>query len=284
MRNNNLEIKVKNSSFSLFRRFRRRKIFRKVLLCIAILVLAHSEEARRHIDGLKTQIMSLHVTTYAMLDKVRESFANFQYFFFKNVDKILFDLRSENLKLSLAIDQLKNLKSENENLRRLLALKQLEDHPLTVAKVIAVFANDFARSTTLDLGASKNVALNDIVMDDKGLIGRIIEVADDWSRALLITDVNSVVPVKINGVNAMLSGGNSNKLQITMVQEDVTFRDGDLVETSGYGNIFAEKIPIGKIKMDGGKAAVIPFVNFNSLGYVAIIKNNAPTNEHQIEK
>ncbi|MDR2067512.1 MAG: rod shape-determining protein MreC [Holosporaceae bacterium] len=284
MRGNNLKIKARNKSFSLFRRFRKRKIFRNALICIGILVLGHNAAAQKQINRLKTHATSLHVAAYVIIEKTKETFSNLHYFLFKNVDKILFDLHSENLKLRLALKKLKNLKLENENLRRILALKQTEESPMTVAKVVAIFSNDFARSVTLDSGISKNIALNDIVLNDVGLVGRIIEVADDWSRALLITDVNSIIPVKINGVNAMLGGTNSSKLQIAMVQEDVTFRDGDIVETSGYGNVFAEKIPVGKIKMEGQKVSVIPSVDFNSLKYVAVTKSNAQPLANQVEK
>ncbi|MDR3187310.1 MAG: rod shape-determining protein MreC [Holosporaceae bacterium] len=282
MRNNKLKIKEKkNRQFSLFKRSQKRKIFGNAMVCIATLFFLHNEVAQKQINRLKARITSLHVATYAMVEQVRETFSNLHYFLFKNVDGILFDLRSENLKLCLAIKRLKNLRSENENLRRIFALKQIEEPPITVAKVVTIFSNDFARSAILDSGTSQNVAPDDIVMDDKGLIGRIVEASDNWSRALLITDVNSIIPVKINGVNAMLSGGNSNKLQITIVQEDVTFQDGDMVETSGYGNVFVEKIPVGKVKMEGGKAFVTPFVDFNSLKYVAVIKNSTSPFEGQ---
>jgi cell shape-determining protein MreC len=85
--------------------------------------------------------------------------------------------------------------------------------------------------------------------------------------------MNSSIPVKIGTptVNAIMSGGNSNKILISCIQEDTSsIKEGDMVKTSNYG--IHEDIPIGRIVKNDKQFLVKPFVDFNSLKHVVIIK------------
>ncbi|MDR2723984.1 MAG: rod shape-determining protein MreC [Holosporaceae bacterium] len=197
---------------------------------------------------------------------------NFYYFMSHDIDGTLIDLHNKNIELSEEIESLKHLRQENEEFRTLLSLKKTINFSVVAARVVSIFSNDFTQAFILNVGKTNGVKIDDVVKNSNGLIGRIIEVHDDWSRVLLITDINSCIPVKIGEqqVNAIMIGGNSNRLFIYTIHEDIAINEGDEVRTSGYG--ICENISIGKITKDGEKNMVRPFVNFNSLKYVIVLK------------
>ncbi|MDR1561186.1 MAG: rod shape-determining protein MreC [Holosporaceae bacterium] len=271
MRDNNGQLIKKSSNF--FRRFKKRNVVRKVVVYAMILVFLHSNFATKLIEKSRTHMILLKISLERVQDRVSGCFTNFMYFISHDIDGVLMDLHNENLKLRQEICNLKKLKSENEQLRRLLSIKQTVAGSLIVAKVVTVFSNDFARSAILNVGTLDGVSQDDVVRDNNGLIGRVIETNDTWSKVLLITDSNSNIPVKIKNVNAIANGDNSSKLLLSAIQEDdISIKDGDLVETSGYGGIFDEKIPVGTVLEKTGKLFVDPFVDFYSLKYVFVFK------------
>jgi rod shape-determining protein MreC len=188
------------------------------------------------------------------------------------VDGVLISLRGENIRLQEEVENLKRLESENEKLRELLALKEKQNFSVVVAEVVSMFSNDFVQSCVVNVGKADGVSLNDAVKNSEGLAGRIIEVNDSWSKVLLVTDVNSSIPVKIGErqINAIATGDNSGMLFVSAVQEDAPITEGDDVKTSGYG--INEDIPVGKIVGNSKKPAIKPWVDFNSLKYVMVIK------------
>jgi rod shape-determining protein MreC len=117
------------------------------------------------------------------------------------------------------------------------------------------------------------VSVDDVVLNTDGLVGRIVEAHDDWSKIMLITDVNSNVPVKIGEqrINARASGDNTKTLKLSMIHEDDLPENGDLVETSEYGNVFRDKIRVGKIESHGETLRIVPDVNFNFVEYVGVL-------------
>lgn len=242
------------------------------MIFAAFFILLHMMMANMYIKKFENAAVSLQVGGHRIFESVGEKFSAFSCFISGSVDKVLFDLRRENIKLQQMVENLRRLEVENENLRKLLRMKQTECDSVIVARVVTVFSNSFARSSVLNVGASDGIALDSIVRDENGLVGRVIEVSDSWCRVLLITDVNSNIPVRIGEANAIAGGDNSNELQISTVREDVQISDGDVVETSGYGEVFMEKIPVGRVKKNGDMLSIVPFVNFNRLKYVSVIQ------------
>ena len=112
-------------------------------------------------------------------------------------------------------------------------------------------------------------------MDKSYLIGKVVEVSFTTSRVLLLSDLNSKVPVDImpNDIQSILSGtgGDEGVIQYTRQQELIE-KDA-VVFTSGAGGLFKSGIPIGKIAMDPSnlKTVVSFFSDFSQLRYVKII-------------
>jgi rod shape-determining protein MreC len=212
-------------------------------------------------------------------DIFQRNYYNFRYFMSHDIDGVLIQLHNTNIALREELEYLKNLRRENDELRKLLQLKESTIPSVTAARIVGIFSNDFTQSFILNVGERDGITVDDVVKNSEGLIGRVIETHNDWSRILLITDINSCVPVKIGErqVNAIMTGGNSNKLYISTIHEDISISEGDIVKTSGYG--IPEGISVGKIVKNGGKFMVQSFVNFNSLEYVIVLKKEQIADE-----
>ena len=273
MRKTQTHIKKTGNSFTLFKKFRKTHLIIDFLIILFAVVVLHFHFSEEIISRIRRVIISADVMIYNTAGRAREITSNFRYFFSENIDKLIFDLKSENIRLSNENQKLKYLESENRELRKLLELKKNDDYKIIFGKVVTVFSNDYMRSCVIDAGSSKGVKNNDIVRNQDGLIGRVIETSENWCRVLLIIDPNSNVPAKIGerGVNAIISGNNSRKLYISMIHEDTSVYENDIVETSSYGENFCEKVPIGTVIKKNDEFFIVPFADFNNLNYVEII-------------
>lgn len=205
---------------------------------------------------------------FLITDAFDQSVEAFKNCFRRDVNDKLFSLQTENVKLRLENEKMLSLMQENNELKKMLQLKEEESTDVKFAKVVNIFGNDFTRSALIDAGYDKDIKVDDFAFNEDGLIGRVIEVSEHWSKILLIVDANSNIPAKINGVDAMLKGNNSDLLEVTMSLGEI--KSEDLAETSSYGQVFREKIKIGQVEQKNGEFYVRPFQNFNALKYVCI--------------
>ncbi|MDR0631869.1 MAG: rod shape-determining protein MreC [Holosporaceae bacterium] len=268
------KIAGRKRSFTLFRRFRKREIiFRALFFCGTISVL-HMKIGDRFIKKCRFFTNSAIITLNQCTDNIGGYFLNFYYFISHDINNILINLHNTNVELREEIEKLKNLRQENEELRALLSLKKLTNFSAIAAKVMCTFSNDFTQSFTLSAGKIDGVSTNDIIKNSEGLVGRVIEANDSWSRVLLITDMNSSIPVKIgeSQINAIMTGSNSDKLFISSIREDIPIKEGDVVKTSGYG--ICEDVFVGKIVKSNKKFMIKSPVNFSTLKYVVVLKKD----------
>ena len=202
-----------------------------------------------------------------------------------------FALKQENERLKIENDILKQwrfqaskLIIENEQLQRLTNLKPYSQPYFITAKIIAYNHANFNRSMIINAGSYDKINHHNIVVDNNGLVGRVVDVGDTYSKVLLITDNKSNIPVKIEGtsVRAIMQGDNIYKPKLLFLDNNATadtIHDNALVMTSGHGKIFPAGIPIGYIIHDK-EDDVIRVDNFlmqnDDLVYVHIIKNDHP--------
>ena len=143
------------------------------------------------------------------------------------------------------------LKSENEALKSKINDVSTESSEL-LAKVIIDKKSPFLRSVLINRGSKDNVILGMAVLDGKFLVGKVVEVNYSTSRVLLLSDLNSKIPVSIepNGVQSILSGSGSSFGEIQYIKEDYNLESDFEIFTSGSGGIFRSGIPIGKTISD----------------------------------
>ena len=157
------------------------------------------------------------------------------------------------------------LKSENEVLKSKINDVSTQSSEL-LAKVIIDKKSPFLRSVIVNRGSKDNVILGMAVLDGKFLVGKVVEVNYSTSRVLLLSDLNSKIPVSIepNGVQSILSGSGSSFGEIQYIKEDYQLDSDFEIFTSGSGGIFRSGIPIGKTILNAGSGLNTIKVKFHS--------------------
>ena len=119
-----------------------------------------------------------------------------------------------------------------------------------------------------------------VVLEKNYLVGQVIEVNYTTSRAILISDLNSNIPVIIEpgSFQSILSGTGKDYGKIKYSKKEIKFKDNDIVYTSGSGGNFRAGLPIGKIDNQIEKFGVQFFSDLSQLSYVKI-QSIAPTEE-----
>ena len=181
-------------------------------------------------------------------------------------EKLDFEL-SKNYNFEYILEENKRLKSTIE-----------ETNILTseiIGKVLVDKKSPFLRSVIINKGSKDRVELGMAVMDKSYLIGKVVEVSFTTSRVLLLSDLNSKVPVDImpNNIQSILSGTGDNEGVIQYTRQQELIEENAIVFTSGAGGLFKSGIPIGKIFKDSSnnKTRVSFFSDFSQLRYVKII-------------
>jgi rod shape-determining protein MreC len=182
--------------------------------------------------------------------------------------------------------ELKNLKEkklnndflilENKKLRKLIN-ETLQSEDL-YAKVLVDKNSPYLKSIILNKGSKDNVKIGMAIVDSSYLVGKIIEVNYTNSRALLLSDLNSKIPVLLEPVDihAVVSGTGSNHGVIEYTKDDYDQKIKNkqiIVYTSGYGGLFKPGLPVGKLINDNktNKNIVSFYSDFRQLDYVKIV-------------
>lgn len=183
-------------------------------------------------------------------------------------------LREENAKLARLRIAAHQLKQENASLRRLLRFDPGPAVRSISTRVIADTGGLFARSIMVHVGTDHGLTKNLAVLGDSGLVGRVQSIGKRAARVLLITDLNSRIPVAIGDgrLRAVMSGNNAPDPILEFFTSDRRPVPGSLVVTSGDGGMFHPGLPIGVVRLgDGGGWRVQPFTNWDLLDHVRIV-------------
>ena len=165
---------------------------------------------------------------------------------------------------------------ENKRLRELInESSQSED---IYAKVLIDKNSPYLKSIILNKGSKDNVKIGMAIVDDSYLIGKIIEVNYTNSRALLLSDLNSKIPVLLEplDIHAVLSGSGKDFGLIEYTKDgydQLISGEEIIVYTSGYGDLFKSGMPVGKIIKNKitGQNVVNFFSDFKQLNYIKIV-------------
>lgn len=168
------------------------------------------------------------------------------------------DLRGENesLKIELLIHQRKlqqmaALAAENVRLRQLLNATDMLQDKVLIAELIGVSPNPISHTVIINRGSKEGVYERQPVLDAFGLMGQIIDVDEDNSRVLLISDPTHAIPIQVNrnGVRAIAEGtGDLNRLNLRHVSINADIREGDLLVSSGLGDRFPVGYPVAEVE------------------------------------
>ena len=245
------------------------------LIVISIIILIFEKYNFKAINLLKTSLKEI-VYRSTFIVSVPENLV-------KNAYKISLEhinLYEEYKQLNLEYKKLKAknlniefIKSENKILKS--KIEDIKDQKYEVlAKVIIDKQSPFFKSVIVNRGSRDKIELGMAVLDGDFLVGKVVEVNYLTSRILLLSDLNSKIPVSIepNGIQSILSGtgGKHGKLQY-LLSDNLSIKDEDEVFTSGSGNIFNAGIPIGTIKIKDNLPEIIFHSDFSQLRLVKIV-------------
>jgi rod shape-determining protein MreC len=151
----------------------------------------------------------------------------------------------------------------------------------TTARVIANSSGAFVRSAMINAGRDNKVKTGYPVMSGDGLVGRVVETGPSAARVLLLTDVNSRIPVFVgpNAIRAMLAGDNGAAPKLIYVAPDSEVKVGDEVSASGVGGLFPRGLRIGAVVSTSVPLRVKPHASLDALEYLSILFYDSPALE-----
>ena len=185
---------------------------------------------------------------------------------YKQTKEELDQLKSENISTQI-------IKSENDELKSLIDGYTTTSNKI-LAKVIVDHESPFLRSIIINKGSKEKIKIGTNIYDRSYLVGRVIEVNYTNSRVLLLTDLNSNIPVSITpgNVQAIVVGNGDKTGEIKYIKNDLINKidDQGIAYTSGTGSIFKSGIPVGTIdlKDENEKILINFYSDFSQLKYV----------------
>ena len=187
-------------------------------------------------------------------------------------------LQGENAKLQQWYESALRLQAENQSFRELLNVKTDPMMAFVTARVVSDAGGAFVKSVLLPVGEADKVQKGNAVMSGHGLVGRVIEAGDSSSRVLLITDLNSHIPVIIQNTRtrAILAGKNQDLMKLEHLPTDSGLVVGARIVTSGDGGQLPSDLPIGTIISTGADGTwVKPLSDISKLTHVQVVNMTA---------
>jgi rod shape-determining protein MreC len=197
-------------------------------------------------------------------------------------------LRAQNQRLLEWQSAARQLGLENAALRQLLNMRSDPERPTAVAgRVVADAGGPFVHTVLVDVGTEDGAAQGMAAVNERGLIGRVIEVGRRSARVLLLTDFNSRVPVMVEPSRdqAILAGNNTRGLSLVFLPLNPRLAVGDRVVTSGRGGVLPPGLEVGTVTaIDEAGATVEPLVDFARLEYLRLLEYGKVVPPEQLEE
>lgn len=256
-----------------------------LLIVLASLIFVFGLVKPEAISGLRIAITDIVSPTVSLISSPFQNAAAS----LSNISGIA-SLRAENAQLKSENARLKEwyqtalmLQAENQSLQSLLHLKTNPAHKYISTRVLSDASNAFVKTLIVSSGKQEGVKNNQAVLSGDGMIGRVIEAGNNASRVLLITDINSRIPILIEGSQqkAIMAGNNTDFPILKHLSRDSSLVEGARIVTSGDGGVFPTGFPVGRLAKDkNGDLAVKPFVNTDKITHVRIV--DAPVTDNLI--
>jgi rod shape-determining protein MreC len=171
-------------------------------------------------------------------------------------------------------DRALDLQDQNERFKSLLGLRTDPPIPMASARVVADSRGPFANTRLADTGSERGVEVGNPVLNERGLVGRVVGVSRGASRVLLLTDIASRTPVMIDRTNAraILTGDGGPNPKLEYLRGVDPIQQGDRVVTSGDGGVVPRGLPVGAaVKGLDGRWRVVLFADQSSIDYIRIL-------------
>ena len=193
------------------------------------------------------------------------------------------------LLMSEKLQRFEVLERENAQLRRLLDAPVRQDMRKMVAELMAVDNTPYSQQIVINKGAIDGVFLGQAILDERGIVGQVMEVGTTNSRVVLISDVTHSIPVRSVRNNARFiasGGGVIDELFLEHVAHSTDVEVGDVLVSSGLGDVFPEGYPVAEVtevvrdeSRPFAQVTVLPLARLNRLKYLLILWPNGVENE-----
>jgi len=163
------------------------------------------------------------------------------------------------------------LKQENKRLKKTID-EYIYNSKEMVAKVLIDKNSPFLKSIIVNKGSKDNIKLGMAVLDGSYLVGKVVEVNYSTSRALLVSDLNSKIPVGIEpgNIQSILSGTGKQNGKIEYLESEILIQNESIVYTSGSGGLFKSGIPVGIYNKKNTEEQTVTF--FSKLSQLTFVK------------
>jgi len=159
-------------------------------------------------------------------------------------------LREEMELARVRLAEAQAVEQENQRLKALLALDDGKTRPVARARLIGSTSSSTRRMAYISVGAKDGIAVGMPVRSPRGLIGRVLETGAESARVLLLTDGESIVPVRRakDNVVAFAEGRSDGMLRLRLVNLGINpLQRGDVFVTSGAGGLFQPGVAVAVV-------------------------------------
>ena len=239
-----------------------------ILLIISLILLSQNSS-----QGIQ-KVRSIAFGTFASVTTVFTDIFNIS-----NLKSENENLRRTNAEMMLHLSKLREYAIVNEDLKGLLALKDSSKFPLIPATIVSKSLTKSQGTITLNAGKNQSVKVGMPVITDKGLVGIIYSISDNYSIARTLTNVDLKVTVKSERTreNAVMKW-NGEWLVMINVPKTFDLKKGDRIVTSEISSIIPFPLPVGLVYEIGNvekgifnEVRVYPFVDFQKVENVFIL-------------
>jgi rod shape-determining protein MreC len=249
-----------------------------ILVSLCLLVLSRLDHSLTHSVRWRVAEAMTPVLTalFAPLEPVRWAARQLPEAF--KASRELEQVRDENQKLKSWEWRAKELERKLQDVTELARTVRETGFEFVTARVIANSSGAFVRSAMINAGQEQNVKIGHPVISGDGIVGRVVDTGGAAARVLLLTDLNSRIPVLVgnNHVRAVLSGDNGATPRLTYLPADAVVAAGDDVVTSGIGGLFPRGMKIGSVVETPRGLRVKPDSNLDALEYVSVLLYQSP--------
>jgi len=254
--------------FNLIRLFREYVIF-TILILISIILLSSNDNRQLH---------AIRSYTVGFLGYFQNAVSIFPNIFELQRENQL--LRQLNVSLSDEVSRLRGSRLENMRLRTLLQLKERSQFSVAAADVVGKSMSLLRNTITLNIGEANGVKPDMPIISESGLVGKVIAVSQHFSigQVMMNKDFRASAKVLRTGIDGIISWNGGEVVRLRNIAKKQDIREGDMVVTSDYSNIFPRDIKIGTVVRISEKPGslmkdvdVAPTVDFTTLEQVFIV-------------
>lgn len=183
-------------------------------------------------------------------------------------------LRHDNLALKKEHEQYNYLRAENEMLSKLLKYSPAKEEKFITAKIVSENSGRFSHSVVAYIKDDGSVKKGQVVLNENGVVGRVENVSGNYARIMLISGINSKIPVvtEQGRIRGILAGNNTKILNLLFTPLGSNIEKGDMVVTSGVAGGFPSGLAIGVVyEVEKDNIKVQPLADLSRLEYVQIV-------------